>query len=90
MDSIKNEPVALAAVLAPIIVYLAAYLGFDVSGETAATIAGAVLVVGGGIARSLVRTKRTLPDPNAVKNKHGPPEKFGRQPGPGGYTPPPA
>ena len=73
MESVKNEPVALAAVLAPIITYLAAYFGFDLEPATAASIAGAVLVVGGGVARSLVRTKRTLPDPDAVKPTAAPP-----------------
>jgi hypothetical protein len=67
VNKVKNEPVALAAVLAPIVVYLAAALGFDLDQGTAATIAGAVLVIGGGVARSQVRTKRTLPNPDAVK-----------------------
>jgi hypothetical protein len=66
-NKLANEPVGLAAVLAPILAYLLAAMGLDVDAETAAAIAGVVLVVGGAVARMLVRTKRTLPDPQAVK-----------------------
>jgi hypothetical protein len=67
MNKARNEPVAIATVLIPVIVWLAAYFGIDVSAETATAIAGAVLAVGGTVARAMVRTKRTLPNPDAVK-----------------------
>jgi hypothetical protein len=51
---LTREPVAAAAVLAPIVVYLAAAFGFDVDEGTAAAIAGAALVIGGYVARRLV------------------------------------
>jgi hypothetical protein len=66
METLKNNPVALAT-LAPVIVYLAAAFGLNIDEDTAATVAGGVLVVGGFLARQLVRTRRTLPDPDAVK-----------------------
>jgi hypothetical protein len=67
MGTVKNEPVAIGAVLVPIIVWLATRYGIDMTAETASAVAGVVLVIGGAVARMLVRTKRTLPDPDAVK-----------------------
>lgn len=77
-EAIANNPVLIAA-LAPIVVYLAAALGFEVEEGLAATIAGVVLVLGGLLARGLVRTRRTLPDPDAVKIRPAPPTTY--QPG---------
>jgi uncharacterized protein (DUF697 family) len=75
MNALKNNPVAIASVV-PIIVYLAAAFGFDVDEETAAGIAGFVLLAGGAVARQLVRTKRTLPNPDAVKIPDAGPERL--------------
>jgi hypothetical protein len=66
MQAVKNNPVLIAA-LVPIVVYVATAMGFNVDEELAATIAGGVLVAGSLAARTMVRTKRTLPDPDAVK-----------------------
>jgi hypothetical protein len=63
----KNEPVAIGTVLVPLVVWLAARYGFKVDADTAIQIAGALVVIGAGAARAMVRTKRTLPNPDAVK-----------------------
>jgi hypothetical protein len=81
MNALKNNPVAIASVV-PIIVYLAAAMGFNVDEDTAAGIAGIVLVAGGAVARQLVRTRRTLPNPDAVKIPDAGPERL-RRPGDG-------
>lgn len=63
----RSEPVLFATLLAPVVVWLAAYFGLDMD-ETAATqVAGGVLLAGSVLARSRVRTRATLPDPDAVK-----------------------
>jgi hypothetical protein len=74
-EAIATNPVLIAA-LVPIVVYLGTSLGFDVDEGLAATIAGATLVVGSLIARGLVRTRRTLPDPDAVKGDVPPPTTY--------------
>ena len=65
----KSEPVLTATLLVPVIVWLAAYFfpGTEVSTEQATIAATVVLAVGSAVARSRVRTKATLPDPEAVK-----------------------
>jgi hypothetical protein len=65
----STEPVALATVLAPLLTWLAARYGLDVTPEKATWAAGVILTIGAGLARSAVRTKRTLPDPDAVKDR---------------------
>jgi hypothetical protein len=63
----KNEPVAIGTVLVPLVVWLAARYGFKADEDTATQIAGILVVIGAGLARAMVRTKRTLPNPDAVK-----------------------
>jgi hypothetical protein len=82
MNALKNNPVAIASVV-PIIVYLFAAMGFDVDEDTAAAIAGIVLVAGGAVARQLVRTRRTLPNPDAVKAPGAGPDQLGQAGGRG-------
>lgn len=69
--SVKTEPVALATVLAPLLTWLGARYGLDVDAEKATWAAGVILTIGAGLARSVVRTKATLPDPDAVKSPPG-------------------
>jgi len=65
MSRIRTEPVLIGTVLVPVIVWLGARYGLDIDESTATNIAGVVLLAGGWIARNLVRTKATLPDPDA-------------------------
>lgn len=53
MNRLSKEPVT-AAVLVPVIVWLATYFGFNVDEETATAIAGALLVLIGLFARQRV------------------------------------
>jgi hypothetical protein len=64
-----NYPVALGTLLAPAVAWLIArYLpGLDLTDEQATIIAGFVLAAGSALATRAVRTKRTLPNPEAVK-----------------------
>jgi uncharacterized protein (DUF697 family) len=62
-----TEPVVLATVLAPLVTWLATRYGFDLTPTQATVAAGWILAAGSLLARSAVRTKRTLPDPNATK-----------------------
>lgn len=64
-----NYPVAIGTLLAPAVAWVTArYLpGLELSDEQATVIAGFVLAAGSGLATKAVRTKRTLPDPDAVK-----------------------
>jgi uncharacterized protein (DUF697 family) len=62
-----TEPVVLATLLAPLLTWLGAYYGLSVSPEKATSAAFVILTVGAGLARSMVRTKATLPDPTATK-----------------------
>lgn len=53
-QKINTEPVLTVAVFSPIVVFLLARFGLQVDTETAASIATAVLVVGGWFARQRV------------------------------------
>jgi hypothetical protein len=50
-----HEPVLTATLLAPVVVWLAAYFGFDMDEAAATQIAGVVLLVGSLFARQRVR-----------------------------------
>ena len=65
----KSEPVLTATLLAPVLVWLVAYFfpGTDISSEQATIAATVVLAIGSAVARSRVRTKASLPEPDAVK-----------------------
>jgi hypothetical protein len=63
-----TEPVILATVLAPALTWLATRYGFDLTPLQATQAAGVILAIGSLLARSAVRTKRTLPDPDATRN----------------------
>jgi len=65
----RSEPVLTATLLAPVLVWLVAYFfpGTDISSEQATIAATVVLAIGSAVARSRVRTKASLPEPDAVK-----------------------
>lgn len=63
----KSEPVLTATLLAPVVVWAAAYFGLSMDTTTATQLAGVVLLAGSVLARSRVRTRASLPDPTAVK-----------------------
>jgi hypothetical protein len=65
----RNYPVLSATLIAPAVAWLIArYLpGVDLSDEQVNMIAGLVLTAGSFLATALVRSKRTLPDPRAVR-----------------------
>jgi hypothetical protein len=65
----RNYPVLSATLIAPAVAWLIArYLpGVDLSDEQVNVIAGLVWAAGAFLATALVRSKRTLPDPKAVK-----------------------
>jgi hypothetical protein len=65
----RNYPVVTATLLAPAVVWLAArYLpGLELTDEQATVIAAGALTAGSLLATTLVRSKRTLPDPDATR-----------------------
>lgn len=66
----RNYPVLSATLIAPVVAWLTArYLpGLELSDEQATVIATGILAAGSFLATSLVRTKRTLPDPEATRS----------------------
>ena len=68
----RNYPVVTATLVAPAVAWLAArYLpGLELTDEQATVIATGILAAGSLLATTAVRSKRTLPNPDAVK---GPP-----------------
>lgn len=68
MPNPKEYPVLTATLLAPVVAYLGGKLGLDLDDAQAAWLAGAVLAAGSTIATNLVRSRRTLPDPDATKD----------------------
>lgn len=66
-----NYPVVLGTLLAPAIAWvIARYLpGLELTEEQSTYIASLVLVAGSGLATRAVRSKRTLPNPDAVKGE---------------------
>lgn len=67
-DRVASYPVLTATLLAPLVAYLGGKLGLDLDDAEAAWLAGAVLAAGSTIATNLVRTRRTLPDPEATRS----------------------
>lgn len=65
----RSEPVLTATLLAPVVAWVIAYFwpGTDVPTEQATIIATVILAIGSAVARSRVRTRASLPDPDAVK-----------------------
>jgi hypothetical protein len=61
-----HEPVLTATLLAPVVVWLAAYFGFDMDEAAATQIAGVVLLVGSLFARQRVRPLSKGPGPSAA------------------------
>lgn len=66
-DRVASYPVLTATLLAPLVAYLGGKLGLDLDDAQAAWLAGAVLAAGSTIATNLVRSRRSLPDPDATK-----------------------
>ena len=64
----RTEPVALATVVAPLLGWLAARYGLQLAPEQATWAAGVILAAGAALARSKVRTRRTLPNPDATRD----------------------
>lgn len=69
MPNPKDYPVLSATLVAPLVTWLAArYLpGLELSAEQASYLAGGVLGAGSLLATNLVRSRRTLPDPDATR-----------------------
>lgn len=67
-DRVASYPVLTATLLAPLVAYLGGKLGLDLDDAQAAWLAGAVLAAGSTIATNLVRSRRTLPDPEATRS----------------------
>ena len=63
----RNYPVITATLLAPVVAYVGGVLGLDLTGEQATQLAAAVLGIGSVLATASVRTRRTLPDPDATR-----------------------
>ena len=70
MSDPRNYPVLSATLVAPVVTWLAArYLpGLELTDEQATVIATGILAAGSLLATGAVRSKRTLPDPDATKN----------------------
>jgi len=66
MKRTVHEPVLTATLLAPLVVWLAAYFGFDLDEATATQIAGGVLLAGSLVARQRVRPLSKGPGPSAA------------------------
>lgn len=63
----RNYPVLTATLLAPVLAYVGGVLGLNLDGEQATQLAAAILAVGSVLATASVRSRRTLPDPDATK-----------------------
>src|SRR6266508_747223 len=72
MPDPRHYPVLSATLVAPAVVWLAAryFPGLELTDEQATIIATGALGAGSLLATSLVRSRRSLPDPDAMK---GPP-----------------
>ena len=66
MKRTVHEPVLTATLLAPLVVWLAAYFGFYLDEATATQLAGGVLLVGSLFARQRVRPLSKGPGPSAA------------------------
>ena len=87
----RNNPVITATLLAPAIAWLAARYGLDVTDTQATQVAAAILVAGSLLARGAVRTRRTLPDPDAEAGQPSPGlTRYERPPRPDGLPHRPA
>jgi hypothetical protein len=66
----RNYPVLSATLVAPVVAWLAArYLpGLELTDEQATVIATGILAAGSVLATTLVRSRRTLPDPTATRS----------------------
>jgi len=69
MSDPRNYPVLSATLVAPVVTWLAArYLpGLELTDEQATVIATGILAAGSLLATTAVRSRRTLPDPDATK-----------------------
>jgi hypothetical protein len=70
MPNPKDYPVLSATLVAPAVAWLVArYLpGLELTDEQATIIAAAILAAGSGMATTMVRSRRSLPDPTATRS----------------------
>jgi hypothetical protein len=69
MPNVKDYPVLSATLVAPVVAWLAArYLpGLELTSDQATYVATGILGAGSLVATNLVRSRRTLPDPDATR-----------------------
>ncbi len=68
MPDPRHYPVLSATLVAPAVAYIGGRLGLDLDDEQATILAGAILAVGSVLATASTRSRRSLPDPDAVKD----------------------